>query len=192
MIEWTYADILIFVLVFCICVFLFFQVNAWFAKNCLPFTFMRKECCNWSHSLSVLVGKHNIWSYSWTGGMNWVCKEHLFNFSFSHFNRPRLLLVNMFCMIFEGLVNTTPSIFKNMTLRTSYLIYLKIKGVNFGRLQFWSMHINISCLIDWQTFSQLCVFNYDTKNVEVRHAPWHIQDEPRFAFRGLLLGKVIT
>ncbi len=41
----------------------------------------------------------------------------------------------------------------------------------------------------WQTFSQLCVFNYDTKNVEVRHAPWYIEDEPRFAFRGLLLGK---
>ncbi|KAL6865423.1 hypothetical protein ACP4OV_016574 [Aristida adscensionis] len=38
-----------------------------------------------------------------------------------------------------------------------------------------------------ETFSQLCVFNYDTKNVEVRHAPWYIQDEPRFAFRGLLL-----
>ncbi|GJN36275.1 hypothetical protein PR202_gb25120 [Eleusine coracana subsp. coracana] len=38
-----------------------------------------------------------------------------------------------------------------------------------------------------ETFSQLCIFNYDTKNVEVRHAPWHIQDEPRFSFRGLLL-----
>ncbi|PWZ16522.1 Beta-hexosaminidase 1 [Zea mays] len=38
-----------------------------------------------------------------------------------------------------------------------------------------------------ETFSQLCVFNYDTKNVEVHNAPWHIQDEPRFAFRGLLL-----
>jgi hypothetical protein len=38
-----------------------------------------------------------------------------------------------------------------------------------------------------ETFSQLCVFNYDTKNVEVRHAPWYIEDEPRFAFRGLLL-----
>ncbi|KAL5201981.1 hypothetical protein ABZP36_012933 [Zizania latifolia] len=38
-----------------------------------------------------------------------------------------------------------------------------------------------------ETFSQLCVFNYDTKNVEVLHAPWYIQDEPRFAFRGLLL-----
>uniref|UniRef100_A0A452XQ59 beta-N-acetylhexosaminidase n=1 Tax=Aegilops tauschii subsp. strangulata TaxID=200361 RepID=A0A452XQ59_AEGTS len=38
-----------------------------------------------------------------------------------------------------------------------------------------------------ETFSQLCVFNYDTKNVEVRYAPWYIQDEPRFAFRGLML-----
>ncbi|KQK07755.1 beta-hexosaminidase 1 [Brachypodium distachyon] len=38
-----------------------------------------------------------------------------------------------------------------------------------------------------ETFSQLCVFNYDTKNVEVHNAPWYIQDEPRFAFRGLLL-----
>jgi len=54
------------------------------------------------------------------------------------------------------------------------------------------MHINIACLMDLQTFSQLCVFNYDTKNVEVRNAPWHIQDEPRFAFRGLLLGKNVA
>ncbi|XP_020086597.1 beta-hexosaminidase 1 [Ananas comosus] len=38
-----------------------------------------------------------------------------------------------------------------------------------------------------ETFSQLCIFNYDTKNVEVYNAPWYIQDEPRFAFRGLLL-----
>ncbi|KAJ3676649.1 hypothetical protein LUZ60_004061 [Juncus effusus] len=38
-----------------------------------------------------------------------------------------------------------------------------------------------------ETFSQLCVFNYDTKAVEVYNAPWYIKDEPRFAFRGLLL-----
>ncbi|XP_078177842.1 beta-hexosaminidase 1 [Carex rostrata] len=38
-----------------------------------------------------------------------------------------------------------------------------------------------------ETFSQLCVFNYDTKAVEVYNAPWYIQDEPRFAFRGLML-----
>lgn len=41
----------------------------------------------------------------------------------------------------------------------------------------------------FQTFSQLCVFNYETKTVEVYKAPWYIQDEPRFVFRGLLLGK---
>ncbi|ONK62350.1 uncharacterized protein A4U43_C07F2980 [Asparagus officinalis] len=38
-----------------------------------------------------------------------------------------------------------------------------------------------------ETFSQLCVFNYDTKTVEVDKAPWYIHDEPRFPFRGLLL-----
>ncbi|XP_072978606.1 beta-hexosaminidase 1 [Typha angustifolia] len=38
-----------------------------------------------------------------------------------------------------------------------------------------------------ETFSQLCIFNYETKTVEVYNTPWYIQDEPRFAFRGLLL-----
>ncbi|KAL5716612.1 beta-N-acetylhexosaminidase [Ranunculus cassubicifolius] len=38
-----------------------------------------------------------------------------------------------------------------------------------------------------QTFSQLCSFSYRTKTVEVHKAPWYIQDEPKFAFRGLLL-----
>ncbi|XP_042511208.1 beta-hexosaminidase 1 [Macadamia integrifolia] len=38
-----------------------------------------------------------------------------------------------------------------------------------------------------ETFSQLCSFNYGTKSVEVHKAPWLIQDEPRFVFRGLLL-----
>ncbi|KAG1371649.1 Beta-hexosaminidase 1 [Cocos nucifera] len=38
-----------------------------------------------------------------------------------------------------------------------------------------------------ETFSQLCIFNYETKTVEVYNAPWYVQDEPRFAFRGLLL-----
>ncbi|KAF9593452.1 hypothetical protein IFM89_023259 [Coptis chinensis] len=37
------------------------------------------------------------------------------------------------------------------------------------------------------TFSQLCTFSYKTKLVEVYKAPWYIQDEPKFAFRGLLL-----
>ncbi|XP_006857676.2 beta-hexosaminidase 1 [Amborella trichopoda] len=38
-----------------------------------------------------------------------------------------------------------------------------------------------------ETFSQLCDFNFVTKRVELSKAPWFIQDEPRFAFRGLLL-----
>ncbi|KAL5569146.1 hypothetical protein UlMin_025721 [Ulmus minor] len=38
-----------------------------------------------------------------------------------------------------------------------------------------------------ETFSQLCSFDYETKSVLVYQAPWYIQDEPRFAFRGLLL-----
>ncbi|MQM13692.1 hypothetical protein Taro_046615 [Colocasia esculenta] len=38
-----------------------------------------------------------------------------------------------------------------------------------------------------ETFSQLCIFNYKTKLVEVHKAPWYIQDEPRFTYRGLML-----
>ncbi|KAH7677994.1 hexosaminidase protein [Dioscorea alata] len=38
-----------------------------------------------------------------------------------------------------------------------------------------------------ETFSQLCIFNYESKRVEIYKAPWYIKDEPRFAFRGLLL-----
>ncbi|CAA6654879.1 unnamed protein product [Spirodela intermedia] len=38
-----------------------------------------------------------------------------------------------------------------------------------------------------ETFSQLCTFNYKTKEVEVHNAPWYISDRPRFPFRGLLI-----
>ncbi|KAA8539415.1 hypothetical protein F0562_026107 [Nyssa sinensis] len=38
-----------------------------------------------------------------------------------------------------------------------------------------------------ETFSQLCAFDYETKTVKVYKAPWHIQDKPRFEYRGLLL-----
>ncbi|KAK8593302.1 hypothetical protein V6N13_043093 [Hibiscus sabdariffa] len=38
-----------------------------------------------------------------------------------------------------------------------------------------------------ETFSQLCAFNYETKSVQIYKAPWYIKDNPRFAFRGLLL-----
>ncbi|CAL0314657.1 unnamed protein product [Lupinus luteus] len=38
-----------------------------------------------------------------------------------------------------------------------------------------------------ETFSQLCVFDYTTKTVRIYKAPWSIQDEPRFSYRGLML-----
>ncbi|KNA20214.1 hypothetical protein SOVF_054390 isoform B [Spinacia oleracea] len=38
-----------------------------------------------------------------------------------------------------------------------------------------------------ETFSQLCTFDYGSKTVKVFKAPWYIQDEPRFAYRGLLI-----
>ncbi|XP_057476764.1 beta-hexosaminidase 1-like [Actinidia eriantha] len=38
-----------------------------------------------------------------------------------------------------------------------------------------------------ETFSQLCAYDYVTKNVQVYKAPWYIRDRPRFAYRGLLL-----
>ncbi|XP_078429452.1 beta-hexosaminidase 1 [Wolffia australiana] len=38
-----------------------------------------------------------------------------------------------------------------------------------------------------ETFSQLCSFNFKTKEVQVHKAPWYINDKPRFTFRGLLI-----
>ncbi|WCJ19515.1 beta-hexosaminidase 1 [Euphorbia peplus] len=38
-----------------------------------------------------------------------------------------------------------------------------------------------------ETFSQLCIFEYGTKAVQIYKAPWYIQDKPRFAYRGLML-----
>ncbi|XP_073129204.1 beta-hexosaminidase 1 [Henckelia pumila] len=38
-----------------------------------------------------------------------------------------------------------------------------------------------------ETLSQLCDFDYETKNIELYKAPWYIQDKPRFTYRGLLL-----
>ncbi|KAK4353358.1 hypothetical protein RND71_028876 [Anisodus tanguticus] len=38
-----------------------------------------------------------------------------------------------------------------------------------------------------ETMSQLCIFYYGIKTVQIHKAPWFIQDKPRFAYRGLLL-----
>ncbi|KAL4376864.1 hypothetical protein GQ457_02G023070 [Hibiscus cannabinus] len=38
-----------------------------------------------------------------------------------------------------------------------------------------------------ETFSQMCAFDYETKSVQIYKAPWYIKDNPRFAFRGLML-----
>ncbi|XP_010534473.1 PREDICTED: beta-hexosaminidase 1 isoform X2 [Tarenaya hassleriana] len=38
-----------------------------------------------------------------------------------------------------------------------------------------------------ETFSQLCAFDYLTKSVQIYKAPWYIQDQPRFKYRGLLI-----
>lgn len=53
---------------------------------------------------------------------------------------------------------------------------------NFKTQLFLSLHAN-------QTFSQLCSFDYTTKTVQIHKAPWSIQDKPRFAYRGLMLGE---
>ena len=33
------------------------------------------------------------------------------------------------------------------------------------------------------------MFDYVSKSVKIFGAPWHILDEPRFVYRGLLIGK---
>ncbi|GAB2216073.1 hypothetical protein Droror1_Dr00023840 [Drosera rotundifolia] len=38
-----------------------------------------------------------------------------------------------------------------------------------------------------ETFSQLCVFDFGSKSIQIPQAPWDIQDEPRFMYRGLLV-----
>ncbi|XP_057522383.1 beta-hexosaminidase 1 [Amaranthus tricolor] len=38
-----------------------------------------------------------------------------------------------------------------------------------------------------ETFSQLCTFDYGSKSVKIFKAPYYIQDEPTFAYRGLLV-----
>lgn len=48
-------------------------------------------------------------------------------------------------------------------------------------------------MISWndilQTFSQVCQFNVKSRAIEVHQAPWTILDQPRFSYRGLLIGE---
>ncbi|XP_047331935.1 beta-hexosaminidase 3-like [Impatiens glandulifera] len=39
----------------------------------------------------------------------------------------------------------------------------------------------------FQTFSQVCYFNFASRGLEVRQVPWDITDKPRFSYRGLLI-----
>ncbi|KAL5580075.1 hypothetical protein UlMin_012517 [Ulmus minor] len=39
----------------------------------------------------------------------------------------------------------------------------------------------------FQTFGQLCQFNFKTRVIEVDQVPWTIVDRPRFSYRGLLI-----
>ncbi|KAH7444628.1 hypothetical protein KP509_02G085700 [Ceratopteris richardii] len=45
----------------------------------------------------------------------------------------------------------------------------------------------IGALRGLETFSQLCIFDFETRTVNVPFAPWRISDEPRFHYRGLLI-----
>ncbi|KAF3796812.1 Beta-hexosaminidase 1 [Nymphaea thermarum] len=78
----------------------------------------------------------------------------------------------------------------NLKLGTdeSYALYVS-KGDGQSILQGATLEANTvyGALRGLETFSQLCTFNFLTKDVEIYRAPWHIQDEPRFPYRGLLL-----
>jgi len=43
----------------------------------------------------------------------------------------------------------------------------------------------------FQTFSQLCNYNFKTRLLEVGWVPWTIVDGPRFPYRGLLIGELL-
>jgi len=65
---------------------------------------------------------------------------------------------------------------------------LKVSVYLFSYRGSWKLKYCCLCMMH-QTFSQLCSFDYTTKTVKIYKAPWSIQDKPRFAYRGLLLGE---
>ncbi|KAL4655108.1 hypothetical protein ACB092_01G427100 [Castanea dentata] len=48
-------------------------------------------------------------------------------------------------------------------------------------------HTVYGALHGFQTFSQLCLFNFTARVIEVPMVPWTVIDQPRFFFRGLLI-----
>ncbi|OVA18265.1 Glycoside hydrolase family 20 [Macleaya cordata] len=76
----------------------------------------------------------------------------------------------------------------NLNVDESYSLYVSTEnGHSIIREAAIEANTVYGALRGLETFSQLCAFNYGTKTVEVYKAPWYIQDEPRFVFRGLLL-----
>ncbi|KAI3937975.1 hypothetical protein MKX01_027902 [Papaver californicum] len=76
----------------------------------------------------------------------------------------------------------------NLNVGESYSLFITAENGN-SVIQGASIEANtvFGALRGLETFSQLCSFNYGTKSVQVYKAPWYIQDEPKFVFRGLLL-----
>ncbi|KAI3995345.1 hypothetical protein MKX01_032147 [Papaver californicum] len=76
----------------------------------------------------------------------------------------------------------------NLNVDESYSLFITAENGN-SIIQGASIEANtvFGALRGLETFSQLCSFNYGTKSVQVYKAPWYIQDEPKFVFRGLLL-----
>ncbi len=76
---------------------------------------------------------------------------------------------------------------------SEYLCYLWLAGREYWQGcdcldPYGSSLIDSHLSIIFQTFSQLCAFDFGTKSVQVYKAPWYIRDKPRFAYHGLLLG----
>ncbi|KAI3901715.1 hypothetical protein MKW98_021879 [Papaver atlanticum] len=76
----------------------------------------------------------------------------------------------------------------NLNVDESYSLFITTENGS-SIIQGASIEANtvFGALRGLETFSQLCSFNYGTKSVQVYKAPWYIQDEPKFVFRGLLL-----
>lgn len=43
----------------------------------------------------------------------------------------------------------------------------------------------------YQTFSQVCQYNVSSRGIMVHQVPWTIADQPRFFYRGLLIGEML-